>query len=281
MSNNAQAGSHDFDIVRNDLTVGIVGLGVMGRPIAQNLLRRGFRVAVWNRSKPPMDELEAAGAVPAVNLADLGERSAVVITVLPDPETAREVALGPSGLIASQSPGDVLIDMSTGDPFTAMELFRAGSARDVAVLDAPMSGGEEGAVNSDLSIMIGGSDSAVRRVTPILETLGTIVHVGGPGTGQIVKAANQMVVAGSIGVLAEAILLLERAQVDPIVGLRAMSRGMAYTRVMEMRGANMVRRSFVPGARANLHLKDLRIALEIGESYGVVYPHHSTARAAL
>jgi 2-hydroxy-3-oxopropionate reductase len=254
-------------------TIGFIGLGVMGAPMARNLLAAGQELVVHSRSPGPVEELVAAGAERASSPREVGERADVVILMLPDSPAVEAVALGEDGVLAGASEGDLLIDMSTIHPTVAVEVARAGAERGVGVLDAPVSGGDVGAREGTLSIMVGGEEAGVRRAQPLFEVLGgTIVHVGGHGAGQVVKACNQVVVAVSIAAVSEALVLGSKAGVDPGRILDVLGGGLAANKVMEVRRRNFLEHDFTPGFRIDLHHKDLNIALESGDAYGVPLP---------
>jgi len=253
-------------------TVGMVGLGIMGTPMAANLVRAGHRVLGHDLSADRVARLvevggEAAGSVAAATDADL------VITMLPDSPQVEEVVLGPGGVLEHAKPGLLLVDMSTIRPDTARLVAKEAAARGVRALDAPVSGGERGAVDGVLSIMIGGAAEDVAAVRPVLEVLGaTIVHVGPSGAGQTVKAANQLVVAGTYALVAEAIVLLEASGVDAGGALDVLAGGLAGSRVLELKRASMVAREFRPGFRIDLHHKDMGIATAAARDAGVALP---------
>jgi 2-hydroxy-3-oxopropionate reductase len=250
--------------------IGFIGLGVMGRPMALNLLRAGHQLTVFNRSRPVVDELAAAGTQAADSIADCAQRSDVVITMLPDSPDVLAVC---DELIPAARAGALLIDMSTIAPRVAQELAARARARGVAMLDAPVSGGDVGARDGTLSIMVGGEAGDVDRARPILDVLGkTIVHVGPAGAGQVVKACNQVVVAMSIQAVAEALVLGSKIGVEPGVILDVLSGGLAANKVMEVRRRNMLEHDFTPGFRTRLHAKDLAIALDAARTNGVSLP---------
>jgi 2-hydroxy-3-oxopropionate reductase len=254
-------------------TIGFIGLGVMGAPMARNLLAAGQELVVHSRSPGPVEELVAAGAERASSPREVGERADVVILMLPDSPAVEAVALGEDGVLAGASEGDLLIDMSTIHPTVAVEVARAGAERGVGVLDAPVSGGDAGAREGTLSIMVGGEEAGVRRAQPLFEVLGgTIVHVGGHGAGQVVKACNQVVVAVSIAAVSEALVLGSKAGVDPGRILDVLGGGLAANKVMEVRRRNFLEHDFTPGFRIDLHHKDLGIALSTGRELGVPLP---------
>jgi 2-hydroxy-3-oxopropionate reductase len=197
----------------------------------------------------------------------------VVITMLPDSPDVEQVVLGADGVLAHARPGTLLIDMSTVRPQTARTIADAAAGRGVRALDAPVSGGEQGAVEGTLSIMVGGAEADAEAARPVLEALGTtVVHVGPAGAGQTVKAANQLVVAGTIQLVAEAIVLLEASGVDAGAGLRVLAGGLAGSTVLDRKATGMLARSFAPGFRVDLHHKDLGIMLEAAREAGAVVP---------
>lgn len=254
-------------------TIGFIGLGIMGKPMARNLMRAGYPLVVHNRSRGSVNELVAEGAKAADNPREVAGQSAVVITMLPDSPDVAAVVDGPDGVLAGAKPGQVLIDMSTISPVVAQSLAKAAAAKGVTMLDAPVSGGDKGAIAGTLSIMVGGDDATFERMQPIFGTLGkTIVRVGASGAGQVVKACNQVVVALTIEAVSEALVLGSKAGVDPAKILQVLGGGLAGNRVMELRGPNFLQHSFAPGFKARLHQKDLGIALAAGHAYGVPLP---------
>jgi 2-hydroxy-3-oxopropionate reductase len=254
-------------------TVGLIGLGVMGDPMARNLIEAGQSLVVHNRSPEPVQALAEVGAQAASGPREVAERSDVVITMLPDSAAVESVVLGEDGVLAGASEGDLLIDMSTIHPTVSVAVAQAAAQRGVAALDAPVSGGDVGAQQGTLSIMVGGDAADVERARPLLEVLGkTIVHVGEAGAGQVVKACNQVVVAVTIAAVSEALVLGSKAGVDPERILDVLGGGLAANKVMEVRRTNFLEHDFTPGFRIDLHHKDLNIALESGDAYGVPLP---------
>jgi 2-hydroxy-3-oxopropionate reductase len=237
--------------------VGFIGLGIMGRPMAGHLLAAGLPVTVHSRSRGPVDELVAAGAASASSPAEVAVASDVVITMLPDTPDVVEVV---TALVPSLTPGSLVIDMSSIDPGPARELAAAVAAAGSSMLDAPVSGGQKGAIDAALSIMVGGDDAAFARAEPILRRMGAnVVHVGPAGAGQVTKACNQLVVAATIEAVAEALLLADRAGVDPAKVREALLGGFAGSKILEVHGQRMLDRTFEPGFRIRLHRKDARI----------------------
>jgi 2-hydroxy-3-oxopropionate reductase len=253
--------------------IGFIGLGIMGKPMARNLLKSGYQVTVFNRSQPAIDELVAAGAASATSPRDVAERSDVVITMLPDGPDVEAVMLGSDGILAGAREGVLVIDMSTIAPVVARRLAEEAQQQGVHMLDAPVSGGDQGAISGTLSIMAGGAAEDFERARPIFEVLGkTITHCGPTGAGQMVKACNQIVVAVIIEAVSEALVLGSKSGVDPATILQVLGGGLAQNRVMELRGPNMIQHVFEPGAKAKLHRKDLGIVLQTAREYGVVLP---------
>lgn len=251
-------------------TIGVVGLGIMGAPMAAKLVAAGYDVIGFNRSPGPMRSLEDAGGRAAGSAAALAREAEIVIMVLPDSPDVETVALGPDGLIANMLEGSLLIDCSTISPHVARAVASAAIAAGIEMVDAPVSGGETGAKEAKLSIMVGGSPSAFDRAHPILRSLGTTVeHVGASGAGQTVKAANQLLVAGQLALVAEAITLLQASEVDMDSGLRVLGGGLAASRVLAVKAPAMLAHQFDPGFRIDLHCKDLGIVLDLAARSGV------------
>jgi 2-hydroxy-3-oxopropionate reductase len=256
--------------------IGLIGLGIMGKPMARNLVKAGFELVVHNRSQGAVDELlaESPSSVTAASSPrEVAEQVQVVITMLPDSPDVRSVVFGENGLLETMGDGSLLIDMSTIAPATAIEVNDALRERGASAVDAPVSGGEPGVIAGTLSIMAGGSEADFARARPIFEAVGkTIVHVGDAGAGQVVKACNQIVVAINYAAVSEALVLGSKAGVDPALIVQVLNGGLAASRVMEMRGPNMIAHNFQPGFRINLHRKDLGIATSSGKEYGVPLP---------
>ena len=252
--------------------VGFIGLGIMGEPMASNLIKKGHELVVHNRSRGPVDKLAAEGAQPAETSREVAELTDVVITMLPDSPQVEEVFEGDSGLLAGASEGTLHIDMSTISPLVTKKLAERASDLGVRTLDAPVSGGQPAAVSGELSIMVGGADEDFARAEPLFGAMGTAVHVGGTGTGQVVKACNQIIVAVVIEAVSEALVLGSKAGVDPAKVIEAVSGGLAGTKVMEAKRSNFLDHDFEPGFRVQLHHKDLGIALATAREAGVALP---------
>jgi len=253
--------------------VGFIGLGIMGKPMAMNLLDAGYPLTVHSRSAGPVDEVVARGATRASGAAEVAAASDVTITMLPDTSDVELVLTGAGGVLDGASAGALVIDMSSIDPAPTRAMAEAFAKRDVAMVDAPVSGGERGAIDGTLSIMIGGEPDAVARAMPIFEVLGkTIVHVGPSGAGQVTKACNQLVVAATIEAVAEALLLAERSGVDPGKVREALLGGFAGSKILEVHGQRMLDRAFDPGFRIRLHRKDARIVEDAARATGTPIP---------
>jgi 2-hydroxy-3-oxopropionate reductase len=244
-------------------TVGFIGLGVMGKPMAKNLLAKGFPLVIHNRSKASVDELAAAGAARASSPADVASRARRIITMLPDSPDVEQVLEGPAGVFSAMQQGTTLIDMSTIAPAVARRLAEAARSRGARMLDAPVSGGEIGAINATLSIMVGGDADTFAEAKPILHAMGNpdrVVRIGESGAGQICKVCNQMVIGGALAAVSEAFTLARKAGVDVAAVREALLGGFASSRVLEVHGERMLKGNYKPGFRARLYAKDLRIA---------------------
>jgi 2-hydroxy-3-oxopropionate reductase len=253
--------------------IGFVGLGIMGRPMARNLIAAGYELVVHDVVPAGVDALVEAGATAADSPRAVAADTDVLITMLPDSAEVREVYLGADGAFGALRPGWLAIDMSSIAPGVARELAAQAAAAGADVLDAPVSGGDKGAIAGTLSIMVGGSEAAFERARPIFEVLGkTIVHVGGAGAGQVVKVCNQVVVGVVIEAVSEALVLGAKAGVDPGRIADVLQGGLAATKVLELRRENMLGGRFDPGFRIRLHLKDLKNALELGREIDVALP---------
>jgi 2-hydroxy-3-oxopropionate reductase len=251
--------------------VGFVGLGIMGKPMAKNLIKAGHQLVIYEGSGAA-DELKGEGAEGADSYKAVAEQCAIVITCLPNSPEVEEVYRGDEGLLAGAGEGDLLIDMSTISPLVTKDLAREASGRGVKMLDAPISGGEPGAVAGQLSIMVGGDEQDFERARPVFEAMGTPVHVGESGSGQIVKACNQIIVGIVLEGVSEALVLGSKAGVDPAKIIQAVSGGLAGTKVMDQKRDKFLEHDFDPGFRIELHHKDLGIALATAREVGVPLP---------
>jgi 2-hydroxy-3-oxopropionate reductase len=253
--------------------VGFVGLGVMGRPMARNLLRAGHRVVVWNRSPEPAAALAAAGATVARTPAELAAAAPVVLTMLPDLPQVEEVLHGDGGLLAGMGRGSVLVVMGTVSPVGVRELGARLEPVGVSVADAPVSGGDVGAEQATLSIMVGGRPEDVARVRPLLEAMGsTVDHLGPLGAGQLAKACNQIVVAATLTALSEALVLARKGGLDAGRVFAVLGGGLAGSRVLEVKGPKLLGGDFRPGGAAAFQHKDLGFALAAARAEGVALP---------
>jgi len=253
--------------------IGFIVLGVMGKPMARNLLAAGYDLTVHCRTRADVEELATAGATPAASPRAVGEAVDVTIAMLPDSPQVQEVLTGEDGVLAGARSGALVVDMSTISPVVTRRLAHQAAECGVAYVDAPVSGGDVGAREGTLSIMAGGAADDFDRARPLFEALGrTIVHVGPTGAGQVVKACNQVVVALTIEAVSEALVLGSKAGVDPATIIEVLSGGLAANRVMEVRGRNFLEHDFEPGFRIDLHHKDLGIALSTAREYGVPLP---------
>jgi len=251
-------------------TIGFIGLGIMGKPMARNLLKAGYPLVVHSRSRPPVDEVAKEGAAVAASSEEVAARAEVVITMLPDSPDVELVYAGERGVFAGAKRGALLIDMSSISPVVTRKLTQDAEKRGFDMIDAPVSGGEAGAIGASLSIMIGGKTTAVARAMPIFQALRkNIVHVGKAGPGQVAKAANQVVVGITIAAVSEALVLAAKAGVDPAKVRQVLLGGFAQSKILDAHGQKMLERNFKPGFRIRLHEKDLKIALATGSEYGV------------
>jgi 2-hydroxy-3-oxopropionate reductase len=251
--------------------VGFIGLGIMGRPMAENLIEAGHELVAYNRTREKAEDLD--GATVAETPREVAERSDIIITMLPDSPQVEEVLAGEDGVLEGVKEGALIVDMSTISPVVTEELAGEAEERGASMLDAPVSGGDVGAIDGTLSIMVGGSEEDFGRALPLFEVMGkTVTHVGPVGTGQVVKAANQIVVALTIEAVSEALVLGSKAGVSPEKILDVLGGGLAGNKVMEVKREKMLEHSFDPGFRVELHHKDLGIALAAGREYGVNLP---------
>jgi 2-hydroxy-3-oxopropionate reductase len=252
-------------------TVGFIGLGIMGKPMAENLIEAGYDLVAYNRTREKAEELD--GATVAETPKGVAEQSDVIITMLPDSPQVEEVLTGEDGVLEGVEEGALIVDMSTISPVVTEELAKKAEEKGASMLDAPVSGGDVGAINGTLSIMVGGGKEDFERALPLFEVMGeTVTHVGSVGTGQVVKAANQIVVALTIEAVSEALVLGSKGGVPPEKIMDVLGGGLAGNKVMEVKREKMLEHSFDPGFRVELHHKDLGIALAAGREYGVSLP---------
>ncbi|XGI83827.1 2-hydroxy-3-oxopropionate reductase [Halorutilales archaeon Cl-col2-1] len=257
----------------DDKTVGFIGLGIMGKPMAENLLDAGYSVVGNNRSPEPVEDLVSQGADSAATPEEVAERSDVVISVLPDSDVVRDVALGDDGVIDGISEGDVFIDMSTISPTVTQEIADELHEVGADMLDAPISGGEEGAIEGTLSIMVGGNDDTLDDHRDLFEVMGdTVTHCGDHGSGQVAKACNQIVLGVTLQGVSEALVFAKKAGADLDAVLNAISGGAASCWALDARAPRVIEGNFDPGFFASYHYKDLRIATDAGEAFGSPMP---------
>lgn len=252
--------------------IGFIGLGLMGRPMALNLRKKGFEVIVHNRSRPAVEALVAAGAKTAGSPAEVARSAKVIMTMLPDGPDVEKVLEGDSGVFAAMPKGTVIVDSSTIAPATARRLAARANELGASMLDAPVSGGEIGAIDGTLTFMVGGDAAALESVRDILGAMGKpdrIVHVGDSGAGQICKVCNQIVLGGTMSVVAEAIALSRKAGVDPMKVRAALLGGFAQSRVLEVHGERMITGNWKPGFKGKLFKKDFGIAMSTLNEHGV------------
>lgn len=255
--------------------IGFIGLGVMGQPMARHLLASGRPLVVHSRSPGPVEALVADGARAAGSPADVARDARCIVTMLPDGPDVARVLEGDQGIFTTMAPGTIVTDSSTIAPATARRLAARMAERGGAFLDAPVSGGEIGAIDGTLTFMVGGDASALAEVRPLLALMGRedrIVHVGEAGAGQICKACNQLVIGGTLAAVAEALALARKSDVDPAKVRQALLGGFASSRVLEVHGERMITANYVPGFKGRLYTKDLGIALDTLAAHGVPAP---------
>ena len=253
--------------------IGFIGLGIMGRPMAKNLLKAGYPIVVHSRSKGPVDDVVAAGAKAAASPRDVAAQCDVLVTMLPNSPDVELVALGRDGIIEGARPGMILADMSSISPIVSKKIGAALAAKGVKMLDAPVSGGEQGAINAALSIMVGGDQAVFESVLPIFQAMGKTITLLGPlGSGNFTKLANQIIVAGNLTALAEALTLAKKAGLDRELTLTALGGGLAGSKCLEQKKGNYLANTYKPGFKIDLHYKDLGLILESARELGVPVP---------
>ena len=258
--------------------IGFIGLGIMGRPMAGHLLEGGHELFVHTRRAPPK-ELIDKGAVACASGKEVGQKADVIITIVPDTPDVEAVLFGAHGVAEGLSKGKIVVDMSSISPIATKEFARKVNALGCEYLDAPVSGGEVGAKNAALTIMIGGPQSAFDKVKPVFELMGkNITLVGGNGDGQTCKVCNQIIVALNIEAVSEALVFASKAGADPAKVRQALMGGFAASRILEVHGERMIKRTFDPGSRIELHQKDLSLALAGARALGVALPNTATAQ---
>ena len=255
------------------MKIGYIGLGIMGRPCVLNLLKAGFPVSVWARRAASLEPLLAAGATAFSSPAELAAHVDVLITNVSDTQDVRSLLLEENGILGGARPGLICIDMSTISPIGAREIASGLAGHGIAFLDCPVSGGEVGAINGTLTIMVGGRADALAAVRPVLQAMGkTITHIGESGAGQVAKACNQIAVGVGVAMVAEIMQLARSAGVDPVPVREALLGGFAASRVLDVHGQRMIDDNYAPGFKAALHLKDMGIVMETARELGIRLP---------
>jgi len=259
--------------------IGFIGLGIMGKPMAGHLVSAGHTVRVYDHQNAPVKELSEKGAVACRSSAEVAEQSDIIIIMVPDTPDVEMVLFGPKGVAESVRKGSIVVDMSSISPIATKAFAEKLAAKGVEMLDAPVSGGQVGAENATLSIMVGGKTDVFAKIKPFFELMGkNIVHIGPSGDGQTCKVANQIVVALTIEAVGEALLLAAKAGADPAKVREALLGGFAQSRILDLHGQRMIARSFKPGFRIRLHQKDLNLALQTARSLGLSLPNTATAQ---
>ncbi len=260
------------------MKIGFIGLGIMGKPMAKNLLKAGYDLKVFNRSKESVEELVALGATAAHDLQDAATNVDVLFTMLPDSPDVKKVMIGENGVFDVAKPGLLYIDMSSILPGISKEVGEKLKEKGVHMLDAPVSGGDSGAIAGTLAIMVGGDQEDFEQATPLFEILGSSYVLVGPlGSGNICKLANNMIVAGNIAILSEALAMVDAQDVDLKKVLSAIRGGSAGSKVLETKSEKMLTENYQPGFKINLHIKDLKNALLTGEKTGSIMPFTTQA----
>lgn len=257
--------------------IGYIGLGLMGKPIARNLLKAGYKVIVHNRSQSAVDELVSEGAEKAESPKEVAQKAEIVFTNLPDSLDVELVALGKDGLIEGVFKGMILIDNSTIKPSTARKIAEVMAEKGVACLDAPVSGGDIGAINATLTIMVGGTEAAFQRALPVLQAVGkSITHIGPPGTGQITKCANQVMVAAQMVAMGELLIFAKKSGADPEKVVQAIKGGAAQCWSLDVKTPRLFDGNRQPGFKAHMQAKDLGIVMDTARQFGVPMPGTAT-----
>lgn len=259
--------------------LGIIGLGIMGKPMASHLIKAGHTVNVYNRSLGPVKELSAKGAVACNNSREVAEKSDLIFIIVPDTPDVDMVLFGPNGVAEGIKKGSIVVDMSSISPIETKKFAQRLESLGAEMLDAPVSGGQLGAQNAALSIMVGGKAEIFEKVRPFFELMGkNIVYIGPNGDGQTCKVANQILVALTIEAVGEALLLASKAGADPSKVREALMGGFAQSRILELHGKRILTRSFEPGFRIGLHQKDLNLALQTARDLGLSLPNTAMAQ---
>ncbi len=262
----------------SQLKLGFVGLGIMGNPMAGHLIAAGHIVFISTRSKVP-DELAKSAAIVCANPAEVAKQADIIITMVPDTPDVEKVLFGEHGIASSLTKGKIVVDMSSISPIETKLFAQRINALGCEYLDAPVSGGQLGAKGATLTIMVGGSEATFAKVKPVFELMGkNITLVGGNGAGQVTKVANQIIVALNIEAVAEALVFASKAGADPAKVREALMGGFASSKILEVHGERMIKRTFDPGFRIELHQKDLNLALSSAKALGVSLPNTASAQ---
>lgn len=255
------------------MKIGFIGLGIMGKPMAKNLIKAGYELVVLDFNKTAVEELLALGAEAGVSGKDVASKCEIIVTMLPNSPHVKTVVLGEGGIIEGAKPGTVIIDMSSIAPLSSREIFAAVQVKGIDMLDAPVSGGEPKAIDGTLSVMVGGKKEVFEKYYDIMKSMaGSVVYVGESGAGNIAKLCNQIVVAINISAVSEALILAKKAGVDPELVYQAIRGGLAGSTVMEAKAPMMMDRNFKPGFKVDFHIKDLNNVLETSHGVGVSLP---------
>jgi 3-hydroxyisobutyrate dehydrogenase len=255
------------------MQIGFIGLGIMGRPMARNLMRAGFELTVWNRSRPGIEELTREGAAEGASPSDVAAKSEVTITMVTDSPDVEQVVLGEQGIIHGAKPGSVVIDMSTISPEVTRRIAARLKERGIAMLDAPVSGGDKGAIAGTLSIMVGGEEAVFEKCRPVFEAMGkNIIYIGDSGAGQTAKLCNQIAGAVHLQAMAETLMFAARSGIDPARMLQAVTAGAAGSWMLSNLAPRVLNRDFAPGFMVRLQQKDLRLVLEAAEPLHLPLP---------
>jgi 2-hydroxy-3-oxopropionate reductase len=253
--------------------IGFIGLGLMGRPMTKNLLKAGYHLTVHDINREAIEEVVRLGAKEASSPKEIAESVDAIILSLPGDSEVEEVVLGKDGILDGGRPSSVLVDMSTISPLTAKRMAQALQKQGMEMLDAPVSGGQEGAREASLTIMVGGKPEIFERMEPVLQKLGkNVTYIGGHGAGQVAKAANQIIVGLTIEAVAEGLVFAAKSGVDPEKVRKALLGGYAQSRVLELHGQRMTNRNFVPGGKVRSHKKDIEIVMAVAREIGVYLP---------
>jgi 2-hydroxy-3-oxopropionate reductase len=259
--------------------LGFIGLGIMGKPMAGHLVKAGHEVSVYDLNLAPIQELSSKGASACKSSKEVAQKSEIIFIIVQDTPDVEAVLFGKDGLVEGLKPNSIVVDMSSISPIATKEFAKKLAGMKVKMLDAPVSGGQVGAENATLSIMVGGEAEVFEKIKAYFQLMGkNIVHVGGNGDGQTCKVANQIVVALNIEAVAEALLFASKAGADPVKVRAALMGGFAHSRILELHGEKMLNRTFNPGFRIRLHQKDLNLALQSARSMGVSLPNTATAQ---